>query len=181
MTSTNSPEKSDPKFPSAFVITSTHSRNVNLNVVLNRLNQPPSLSSDSDLEVIPPDKVIPKPTHSKKLNSVISFPHQFPGLSNHLVQSDKRIYSIVPTDSRVVKKIDYSEILNLKLVKANLERTRYKRRSTTRFEIRTHGPRTSLPDWGNFTLNITTILLCAKIACGWMAGWQYRRICLQQC
>ena len=37
------------------------------------------------------------------------------------MQSDKWIYSIVPTDSRIVKKIDYPEILNLKLVEANLE------------------------------------------------------------
>ena len=55
--STNSPEKTDPKPPSANVNTSTHSGNVNLNVVLNRVqNQPPSLSSDSYIEIIPPDK-----------------------------------------------------------------------------------------------------------------------------
>ena len=122
MSSINSPEKSDPKTPFAIVNTSTHSGNVNLNVVLNRLNQPPSLSSDSDIEVIPPDEVISKPTNSKKLNTVISFPHQFPGLSYPLVQSDKWIYSVVPTDSRVVKTIEYPEILNLKLIEANLEK-----------------------------------------------------------
>ena len=38
------------------------------------------------------------------------------------MQSDKWIYSIVPTDSRILKKIDYPEILNLKLVEANLEK-----------------------------------------------------------
>ena len=40
------------------------------------------------------------------------------------MQIDKWIYSIVPTDSRVIKikKIDYPEILNWKLVKANLEK-----------------------------------------------------------
>ena len=55
MSSMNSPEKSDPKTLFAIVITSTHSGNVNLNIVLNPLNQTPSLSSDSDIEVIPPD------------------------------------------------------------------------------------------------------------------------------
>ena len=84
--------------------------------------EPPSLSSDPDIEVIPPDKVIPKTTNSKKLNTVFSFPHHFPGLSYPIVQSDKWIYSIVPTDSRVVKKNDYPEILNLKLFEANLEK-----------------------------------------------------------
>ena len=88
MSSINSPEKSYPR-ASAIDNTSTHSGDVNLNVVLNRLNQPPSLSSDSDIEVIPPEKVIPKPTNSKKLNTVISIPHQFPGLSYPLVQNDK--------------------------------------------------------------------------------------------
>ena len=78
MPSTNSPEKSDPKTPSAIVNTSNHSGKVNFNVVLNRVNQPPNLSSDSDIEVTPPDKVIPKTTNSKKLNTVISSPHQFP-------------------------------------------------------------------------------------------------------
>ena len=90
MSSIDSPEKTDPKTPAAIVNTSTHSGNVNLNVVLNRVqNQPPSLSSGSDMEVIPPDKIIPKKTYSKKLNTVFfSFPHQFPGLSYPLVNSD---------------------------------------------------------------------------------------------
>ena len=38
------------------------------------------------------------------------------------MQNDKWIYSIVPTDSKVVKKIDYPEILSLKIVEANLEK-----------------------------------------------------------
>ena len=123
MSSINSPEKIDPKTPSAIVNTSTHSGNVNLNVVLKRVhNQPPSLNSDSDIEVIPPDKIIPKKINSKKLNAVISFPHQFPRLSYPLVYSDKWIYLIIPTDSRILKKIDYPEILNLKLVEVNLEK-----------------------------------------------------------
>ena len=53
----NSPEKHD-QLTSAIVNTSTHSGDVNLNVVLNRLNQPPSVSyviSDSDIELIPPE------------------------------------------------------------------------------------------------------------------------------
>ena len=37
MSSIDSPEKTDPKTPSAIVNTSTHSGNVNLNVVLNRV------------------------------------------------------------------------------------------------------------------------------------------------
>ena len=123
MSSTNSPEKIDPIPPSAFVNTSTHSGNVNLNVELNRVqNQQPSLSSDSDIETIPPGKSIPKRTSSKKLNTIISFPHQFPGLFYPLVHSDNWIYSIVPTDKSKIKKIDYPEILNLKFVEANLEK-----------------------------------------------------------
>ena len=51
-----SPEKNDPP-TSAIINTSTNSVYVNLNVVLNRLNQPPSVSSDSDIELIPPEKV----------------------------------------------------------------------------------------------------------------------------
>ena len=140
MSSLNSPEKTDPKTPSAIVNTSTHSGNVNLNVVLIRdQNHTPSLSSDSDIEVIPPDKVIPKKTNSKKLNTVISFPHQFPGLSYLLVQSDKWTYSIVPTDSRIFKKLDYPEVLNLKIVEANLEK--YPILKTIRDAIREKDPR----------------------------------------
>ena len=52
----NSPEKNDPP-TSAIVNTSTNSGNVNLNVVLNRPSQPPSISSDSDIEMIPPEKL----------------------------------------------------------------------------------------------------------------------------
>ena len=80
------------------------------------------MSSDSDIELIPPEKVVPKQTNSKKLNTIISFPHQFPGLSYPLVQNDKWIYSIVPTDSKVVKNFDNPEILSLKIVEANLEK-----------------------------------------------------------
>ena len=64
----NSPEKHDPLF-SAIVNTSTHSGDVSLNVVLNRLNQPPSVSSvssDSDIDLIPPEKVAQKQTNTKK-------------------------------------------------------------------------------------------------------------------
>ena len=82
----NSPEKYDPP-TSAIVNTSTNSGNVNLNVVLNRLSQPPSVSSDSDIEMIPPEKLDTKQTNSKKLNTIISFPHQFPGLSYTFVQN----------------------------------------------------------------------------------------------
>ena len=120
----NSPEKHDQP-TSAIVNTSTHSEDVNLNVVLNRLNQPPSVSSvisDSDIELIPPEIIAQKQTNSKKSNTIISFPHQFPGLSYPLVQNDKWIYSIVPSDSKIVRKLDHPEILSLKLVEANLEK-----------------------------------------------------------
>ena len=60
MSSISSLEKTDRKTPSAIVNTSTHSGSVNLNLVLNRVNQPPSLSSDSDIEVIPPETVFRK-------------------------------------------------------------------------------------------------------------------------
>ena len=117
----NLPEKNDPP-TSAIVNTSTNSGNVNLNVVLNRLNQPPSVSSDSDTEMIPPKKLDIKQTNSKKLNTIISFPHQFPGLSYPLVQNEKWIYSIVPSDSKIVKKIEHPEVLSLKLIEANIEK-----------------------------------------------------------
>ena len=90
----NSPEKNDPP-TSAIVNTSTNSGNVNLNVVLNSLGQPPSVSSDSDIEMIPPEKLDTKQTNSKKLNTIISFPHQFPGLSYPLVQNEKWCHRIV--------------------------------------------------------------------------------------
>ena len=124
----NSPEKHD-QLTSAIVNTSTHSGDVNLNVVLNRLNQPPSVSSvssDSDIELIWPETIAQKQTNSKKSNTIISFPHQFPGLSYPLVQSDRWIYTlyrqIVPSDSKFVRKLDHPEILSLKLVEANLEK-----------------------------------------------------------
>ena len=117
----NSPEKNDSP-TLAIVNKSTNSGNVNLNVVLNRLNQPPGVSSDSDIEMIPPEKLDKKQTNSKKLNTIISFPHQFPGLSYPLVQNDKRIYSIVPSDSKIVKKIEHPEVLSIKLIEAIIEK-----------------------------------------------------------
>ena len=118
----NLPEKLDPK-PSTIVNTSIQSGNVNLNVLLNRIqNQPPSSSFHSDIEVIFPEKDVPKTNTPKKLKSIISFPHQFSGLSNPLVNSEKWVYSIIPTKSKIVKKFEYPEILNLKLVDANREK-----------------------------------------------------------
>ena len=62
MSATISPEKLDTKH-STIVNRSTQPGNVNFNVVLKRvLNQPPSLSSRLDIEVITPEKVPPKPT-----------------------------------------------------------------------------------------------------------------------
>ena len=138
MSSINSPEKSDPR-TSAIVNTSTQSGDINLNVVFNRLNQPPSANSDSDIELIQPEKVVPKQTNSKKLNTILSFPHQFPGIYYPLVQNDKWIYSIVPTDSKVVRKIDYPEILSLKIVEANLEKDPILK--TIRVAIRDRNPK----------------------------------------
>ena len=137
----NSPEKHD-QLISAIVNTSTHSGDVNLNVVLNRLNLPPSVSSvssDSDIELIPPEIFAQTQTNSKKSNTIISFPHQFPGLSYPLVQSDKWIYSIVLSDSKVVRKLDHPEILSLKLVEANLEKDPIMK--TIRDAIRDRNPR----------------------------------------
>ena len=134
----NSPEKNDPP-TSAMVNTSTNSGNVNLNVVLNRLNQPPSVSLDSDIEMIPPEKFDTKQTNSKKLNTIISFPHQFPGLSYPLIQNEKWIYSIVPSDSKIVKKIEHPEVLNLKLIEANIEKDPIMK--TIRDNIRDRNPR----------------------------------------
>ena len=134
----NSPEKNDPP-TLAIVNTSTNSGNVNLNVVLNRLNQPPSVTSDSDIEMIPPEKLDIKQTNSKKLNTIISFPHQFPGLSYPLVQNDKWIYSIVPSDSKIKKKIEHPEVLSLKLIKANIEKDPIMK--TIRDNIREKNPR----------------------------------------
>ena len=134
----HSPERNDPP-TSAIVNTSTNSGDVSLNVVLNRLNQPPSVSSDSDIELIPPEKLAKKETNSKKLNTIISFPRQFPGLSYPLVQSDKWIYSIVPQDSKIVKKIEHPEVLNFKLIEANIEKDPIMK--TIRDTIRDKNPR----------------------------------------
>ena len=138
MSSINSPEKNDPR-TSAINNTSSHSGDVNLNVVLNRLNQPPRVSSDSDFELVPPEKVVPKQQIQKKFNTILSFLHQFPGLSYPLVQNDKLIYSLVPSDNKVVGKIDYLEILSLNLVEANLEKDPILK--TIRDAIRDKNPR----------------------------------------
>ena len=70
-----------------------------------------------------PEKDVPKSnTSQKKLNTINSFPHQFPGLSYTLVNNEKWVYSIVPIESKIVKKIEYPEMLNLILVEANLEK-----------------------------------------------------------
>ena len=151
----NSPEKNDPP-TSAIVNTSTNLGNVNLNVVLNRLSQPPSVSSDSDIEMIPPEKLDTKQTNSKKLNTIISFPHQFPGLSYPLVQNQKWIYSIVPSDSKIVKQIEHPEVLNLKLIEANIEKDPIMK--TIRDNIR------------DKNLRAKTISQLGRIACGWTAG-----------
>ena len=134
----NSPEKNDPP-TSAIVNTSTNSGDVNLIVIFNRLNQPPSVSSDSDIELIPPEKVAQKQTNSKKLNTIISFPHQFPCLSYSLVENDKWIYSIVLSDSKIVRKIDHPEVLSFKLVEANIEKDPIMK--TIRDAIRDKNPR----------------------------------------
>ena len=134
----NLPEKNDPP-TSAIVNTSINLGNVNLNVVLNRLNQPPSVSSDSDIEMISPEKLDTKQTNSKKLNTIISFPRQFPGLSYPLVQNEKWIYSIVPSDSKLVKKIEHPEVLNLKIIEANIEKDPIMK--TIRDNIRDRNPR----------------------------------------
>ena len=134
----SSPEKNDP-LTLAIVNTSTNSGNVNLNVVLNRLNQPPSVSSDSDIEMIPPEKLDIKQTNSRKLNTIISFPHQIPGLSYPLVQNDKWIYSIVPSESKIVKKIEHPEVLSFKLIEANIEKDPIMK--TIRDNIRDKNPR----------------------------------------
>ena len=124
------------QLPPLFTHQLTH---VNLNVVLNRLNQPPSVISDSDIELIPPEKVAQKQTNSKKLNTIISFPHQFPGLSYPFVQNDKWIYSIVQSEGKIVRKIDYPEVLSLKLVEANIEKDPIMK--TIRDAIRDKNPR----------------------------------------
>ena len=72
--------------------------------------------------MIPPEKLDTKQTNSKKLNTIISFPYQFPNLWYPLVQNENWIYSIVPSDSKIVKKIEHPEVLNLKLIEANIEK-----------------------------------------------------------
>ena len=134
----HSPEKNDPA-TSAIVNTSTNSGDVSLNVVFNRLNQPPSVSSDSGSELIPPEKLVKKQTNSKTLNTIISFPHQFPGLSYPLVQNDKWIYSIVLSNSKIIKKIERPEVLSLKLIEANIEKDPIMK--TIRDTIRDKNPR----------------------------------------
>ena len=89
--------------------------------------------------MIPPEKLDKKQTNSKKLNTIISFPHQFPGLSNPLVQNDKWIYFIVPSDSKIVKKIEHPEVLSLKLIEANIEKDPIMK--TIRDNIRDKNPR----------------------------------------
>ena len=79
----NSPEKNDSP-TSVIVNTSTNLGNVNLNFVLNRLNQPPSVSSDSDIEMIPTEKLDIKQTNFKKLNTIISFHISSPVYCTHL-------------------------------------------------------------------------------------------------
>ena len=77
MSTANSPEKTDPKPSSTIVINPTQSVKINLNFLL------------------------------KTSILLYFFPHQFPGLSYPLVNSEKWIYSIIPSDSKIVKKIDY--------------------------------------------------------------------------
>ena len=55
------------------------------------------------------------------------------------MQNDKWIYSIVTFDSKVVRKLDYPEILSLKLVEANLEKDPIMK--TIRDAIRDKNPR----------------------------------------
>ena len=56
MSTFNLLEKPDKAKTSTIVNTSAQAGNVNLNVVLNRVkSQSPSLSSDSDIKVIPPE------------------------------------------------------------------------------------------------------------------------------
>ena len=73
MSTANSIEKIDPKPSSTIKNISTQSGNNNLNVVLKKVQkQPIGLSSDSDIEIIPPEKIVPKKNSSKKLNTVES-------------------------------------------------------------------------------------------------------------
>ena len=83
MSTYKSPEKFYAAKTSTIISTSTQTANMNLNVVLNHgLNPIPSLSRDSDTEVIPPpQKLQLKSSASKKIITIISLPHQFPGIS----------------------------------------------------------------------------------------------------
>ena len=119
---------------------------------------------------------MPKRNSSKKLNTVYSFPHKFPGLSYPLVNSEKRVYWIVPTECKIVKKIDYPETLNLKLKEANLEKILFWRLLETQNGTGPHVQKKSSPSSNNTTPNIITTLQCMRIACGWTPVWPYRRI-----
>ena len=78
----------NPIQKSQIVNTSIQTGKVNLSVFLNRApSQSPSLSSNSDIEVITPKKLQPKTNASKKLKTIISFRHQFKGLSCTLVKT----------------------------------------------------------------------------------------------
>ena len=66
MSTAKSPEKIDTKPNSTIVNTSTQPGNNNLNVVVNKVqNQPIGLSSESDIEIIPPEKIVPKKIFEK--------------------------------------------------------------------------------------------------------------------
>ena len=87
MSITTSPEKLDPKH-STIVNTSIQSRNANLNLVLNRIqNQPPSLNSDLDIVVVPQEKFAPKTNSSKNLKKTFS---QSPSISWPVLPSCKQ-------------------------------------------------------------------------------------------
>ena len=80
-----------------------------------------SLSSYLDIEVMPHKNLQPKSSALKKLENYYFVP---PSVPEHLVptaNSEKEVYSIVPTDCRLLKRLDFPGILNIKLVDANLE------------------------------------------------------------
>ena len=76
------------------------------------------------------------------------------------------IYSIVPTNSKIVKKTDYPEILSLKLVEANMEKDPNLRTVRDAIWERTHVQKKLLPNLDNNMPKIIMILLCARIFCG---------------
>ena len=79
MSTANFPEKIDPKPPSTIESTSTQFGNSNLNVKLNRnQNQPQVLSSDSDIEFIPPEKNRTKKKFFEKVHYCFFFPSSIP-------------------------------------------------------------------------------------------------------